>query len=213
MSSLGGSSSCGKRSRIASTVAIVSSTDSVVWESQATFSGSRTTMPVDVVRALHELDVLGRLAGGALDLLVALVPDQQDVVVVRGEALGLVVDLGHQRAGRVDRLQAALGGLVVHHRGDAVGGEHDRLALGHLVELLDEDRAAGLEVRDHVLVVHDLLAHVDRRAVEVERLLDRDHGAVDARRSSHAARPAARRGQPRRARGRSAYPGRSCPQS
>ena len=74
----------------------------------------------------------------------------------------------------------ARGGLLVHHRRDAVGGEHDRLALGHLVELLDEDRPAGLQVGDHVLVVHDLLAHVDRRAVEVERLLDRDHGAVDA---------------------------------
>ena len=45
MSSLGGSSSLGNRWRIASTVAIVSSTDSVVWDSQATFSGSRTTMP------------------------------------------------------------------------------------------------------------------------------------------------------------------------
>ena len=34
-------------------------------------------------------------------------------------------------------------------------------ALGHLVELLDEDRAARLEVGDDVLVVHDLLADVD----------------------------------------------------
>ena len=45
MSSLGGSSRLGKRWRIASTVSIVSSTDSVVCESQATFDGSRTTMP------------------------------------------------------------------------------------------------------------------------------------------------------------------------
>ncbi len=74
----------------------------------------------------------------------------------------------------------ARGGLLVHQRGDAVGGEHDRLALGHLVELLDEDRAARLQVGHHVLVVHDLLAHVDRGAVEVQRLLDGDHGAVDA---------------------------------
>ena len=45
MSSLGGSSSSGNRSRIAATVSSVSSTDSVVCESQATFDGSRTTMP------------------------------------------------------------------------------------------------------------------------------------------------------------------------
>ncbi len=44
MSSLGGSSSWGNRSRIAATVSRVSSTDSVVWESHATFAGSRTSM-------------------------------------------------------------------------------------------------------------------------------------------------------------------------
>ena len=45
MSSLGGSSSSGNRSRIAATVSRVSSTDSVVCDSQATRAGSRTTMP------------------------------------------------------------------------------------------------------------------------------------------------------------------------
>ena len=43
MSSDGGSSSSGKRARIASTIVIVSSTDSVVWDSQDTLAGSRTT--------------------------------------------------------------------------------------------------------------------------------------------------------------------------
>ena len=162
MSSLGGSSSSGNRSRIAATVSRVSSTDSVVWESQATFAGSRTTMLGDVGRALDELDVLGRLARGALDLLVAGVADQQDVVVVAGEPLRLVVHLRHQRAGRVDRLELALLGLPVHLGRDAVRREDHGGAGGHLVELLDEDRAARLEVGHDVLVVHDLLADVDR---------------------------------------------------
>ena len=73
------------------------------------------------------------------------------------------------------------GGVLVDRRGDAVGGEDDHLALGHLGLLLDEDRAALGELLDDVLVVDDLLAHVDRRPVEVERALDRLHGAVDAR--------------------------------
>ena len=37
------------------------------------------------------------------------------------------------------------------------------------------------ELLDDVLVVDDLLAHVDRRPVQVERVLDRLHGPVDAR--------------------------------
>ena len=58
--------------------------------------------------------------------------------------------------------------------------EHDAGALGHLVGLVDEHRAAGREGLHDVLVVDDLLAHVDRRAVELEGLLHRDDGAVDA---------------------------------
>ena len=49
-----------------------------------------------------------------------------------------------------------------------------------VVELVDEDRAALAQLLDDVLVVDDLLAHVDGRAVELERALDGLHGAVDA---------------------------------
>ena len=62
-----------------------------------------------------------------------------------------------------------------------MGGEHRDGALGdRVVELVHEDRAALAQLRDHVLVVDDLLAHVDGRAVELERALDGLHGAVDA---------------------------------
>ena len=84
---------------------MVSSTDSVVCDSHTTFSGSRTVTVAGVGRGLDELDVLGRLARGALDLLVARVPDQQDVVALAGEPLRLLVHLGDQRAGGVDRAQ------------------------------------------------------------------------------------------------------------
>ena len=70
---------------------------------------------------------------------------------------------------------------------DAVRGEHDGRALGDLLDRVDEDRAALLELADDVRVVDDLLAHVDRLAVELERPLDRvdgplDPGAIAARR-------------------------------
>ena len=46
-------------------------------------------------------------------------------------------------------------------------------------------------VLDDVLVVDDLLAHVDRRPVQLERALDGLHGAVHARAVAARARPAA----------------------
>ena len=122
----------------------------------------------------------GRLTRGTDDLFVALVSDEQDVVVLRRVPARLLVHLGHQRAGGVDRLEVAGARLLVDLRGDPVGGEDDRRALGHLLVLLDEDRALGLQRGHHVLVVHDLLAHVDRPPVQLERLLDGLHRPVDA---------------------------------
>ena len=137
--------------------------------------------PVDVVLGLDEQDVLGGLPGRALDLLVALVPDEHDRVSVGGELPRLDVDLGDQRAGRVDRVEGPLRGVRVDARCDAVGREHDGLAFGDLGLLVDEDRPAPLEALDHVLVVDDLLAHVDGRAVQLERVLDRRDRPIDAR--------------------------------
>ena len=123
--------------------------------------------------------MLGRLAGGALDLFVALVADEEDLEVVAREAHRLAVHLGDERAGRVDGLQSPIGCRVHDGRRDPVRAEHDVRALGHLVDLLDEDRALALELGDDVDVVHDLLAHVDRRAEALERLLDGDDRTVD----------------------------------
>jgi hypothetical protein len=133
--------------------------------------------------------VLGRLTGGALDLLVPVVADEQDVVLLAGEALRLVVHLRDERAGGVDRAQAAVLRLVAHRGGHAVRGEHHERTLRHLVRLVDEDRATFGQRLHDVHVVDDLLADVDRRAVLLERLLDGLDGPVDTR------AVAARRGQ------------------
>jgi hypothetical protein len=98
---------------------------------------------------------------------VALVADEDDRVAVRGELLGLHVHLRHERTGGVDRGEAADLGVRVHRGRYAVGREDDGLALGHLGLLLHEHRSAGAELLDHVLVVDDLLADVDRRPVQL----------------------------------------------
>ena len=142
--------------------------------------GSGDLQSIDLVLVLDEHDLIGRLAHRALDLLMPGVADQDDRVSLRGELLGLDVDLGDQRAGRVDRAQPTLGGADVNARGDAVGREHHRRALGHLGLGFDEDRAAITQFLDDVLVVDDLLADVDRSAVQLERPLDGLDGTVDA---------------------------------
>ena len=63
---------------------------------------------------------------------------------------------------------------MAHCRGDAVGGEHRGRPDRDLVDLVDEHRSSTFQVSHDVLVVHDLFADVDRRAVELERLLHRD---------------------------------------
>ena len=169
---------------------MVSSTDRVVWDSQATLSGSRTSIVGGVIGSVDQRDVVRRLARGADDLLVALVTDQQDFVVVVGEPTGLVVHLGDQRAGRVDRAQLALRGLVVHDRSDAVRGEDDHGALGNLVGLLDEDRAPLLEgPRPRAGCARSACARRPaRRTARAPSPRSGPHGRHP--RSSHAERPA-----------------------
>ena len=60
-----------------------------------------------------------------------------------------------------------------------MGGEDGDGALGHLVQLLDEARALVLQAFDDMPVVHDLVAHIDRLAILIERLLDDIDGADD----------------------------------
>src|SRR5699024_9818574 len=134
---------------------------------------------VDLFRAFHDLDVVGGLTAGALHLLVADVADEDDVPVLGGKTLGLLVDLGDERAGRVDRLELTLLGLLVYSGGDAVRGEDDDGSLGDLIGFFHEDRASLLQRAHHVGVVHDLFANVDRGAVLFQGLFDGDDRSVD----------------------------------
>jgi hypothetical protein len=112
---------------------------------------------------------------------MAGVADHHDLAPVLAHLRDLDVHLG-DRAGTSRRTRckpraSASGRDRFRH---AVGGEHDVAPLGTSCQLLDEDCALGLQIVDDELVVHDLVAHVDRRAELRERLLDDSDGAVDA---------------------------------
>jgi hypothetical protein len=130
---------------------------------------------------LDEHGCIGRLPHRPDDLLVARMADQDDGVPVRRVAPRLDVHLRHERAGRIDDVVAAGRRRGVHGRCDPVRGVDDRRALRRLLLGVDEDRATGFELADDVDVVDDLLPHVDRRAVVLERELHRLDGTLDAR--------------------------------
>ena len=107
--------------------------------------------------------------------------DQHDRAALGRIASRLDVHLRDERARRVDRRQVAGRGARVDRGRDAVRREDDDRSVRDVRLVLDEDRAAPLEVADDVRVVDDLLADVDGCAVEVERALHRLDGAFDSR--------------------------------
>ena len=146
MSAEGGPTRSGTRSRSASTTSAVSSSESVVWVRYASrwpsSSSSGSTSSGVSTRTIES----GRLPHRPLDLDVARVADERDLVAPRRVAARLRVHLRDERADGVDDLEAALGALLVDLRRDAVGREDDERALGNVLLGLDEDRAARLEI-------------------------------------------------------------------
>ena len=99
---------------------------------------------------------------------VAGMADQDDVPAALVVELGLAVHLGDQRAGRVDGEEvagsAAVGGHGFRH---AVGREdHRRVGVGISSSSSTKTAPFRLQALDDVFVVHDLVAHIDRRAVD-----------------------------------------------
>ena len=92
----------------------------------------------------------------------ARLADEDHLVAPLGEPARLGLHPGDQRAGRVDHVQAALGGLVPHSRGDAVRRDQHGGAARHVIQGTGEDRAVLLQVRAGLRARHQLPAEVDR---------------------------------------------------
>ena len=94
---------------------------------------------------------------------------------------GLAMDLSNQRAGGVDREDFARFGIFQNRlRHPMRGKDHRPRRIGHLVELLDENRALGLQPFDDIFIMHDLVTDIDGRAMDPERFLHRIDGAHDS---------------------------------
>ena len=124
---------------------------------------------------------LGQLAHGSDHFRVAAMSDQKNGPAVLVVPLDPPMDLADQGAGGIRIGQMAAFRLSRHPLRHAVRREHHERLIRHLVELLDEHRALGPQLVHHMTIVHDLVAHVDRRPVLGERLLDDLDGALDPR--------------------------------
>ncbi len=143
----------------------------------------RLAARVQLRRVLGRLDhdrLVRPLAARADHLDVVGVTDQRDEVAAVGVAPGLRVHLRDERAHRVHHDEAALLAVLPHRGRDPVCREHADRSRRDLVLVVDEDGAEPLEPLDHVVVVHDLVAHVDRRTVLLQQDLDDLDRPVDS---------------------------------
>src|SRR6185437_14377128 len=114
------------------------------------------------------------------DLRMPGMPDQDDIAPLARVALHFHVNLGHQRAGRIEYGQASFLRLPLDRARYSVRGEDDRALPGHFRELLHEHRPQSAQTLDDVMIVDDLVAHVDRPAEQLDRPLDDVDRPVDA---------------------------------
>ena len=102
-----------------------------------------------------------------------LVADEHDSVALLGILDRLEMHFRDQRAGGIDGVEPPVVGHATNLRGHPVGREQEHRSLGHLLHAIDKHGPLPHEPVHHMLVVHDLVKHVDRRPVQPDRRLER----------------------------------------
>jgi hypothetical protein len=90
-----------------------------------------------------------------------------------GEFDGFQMHLGYQWTGGVDHLQIAFALASRPHRGrNPMRAENHARAHGYFLQLFHENGPGFAQLVHYVTVMDDLLADINRRAIEVQRDLD-----------------------------------------
>ena len=84
----------------------------------------------------------------------------------------------HQRTGGIEYGQSAAFCFVTYRLRDAVRGEDQDRTVRHFADLFNEDGAALAQAVDHVAVVHHFVTHINRRAVNLQRVFNNADSAV-----------------------------------
>src|ERR1700688_977575 len=107
--------------------------------------------------------------------------NQNEGASLREIAFALVVDFGDQRTSSVKHGKAASRRLIFDASSNTVSAENCHRIFRYLGKRLDEAGALGLETIDHVLIVHNFVAHIDWSAVLLQRAFDDLNGPHHAR--------------------------------
>ena len=106
--------------------------------------------------------------------------DQDHVEPVASVLADFHVHLGDERAGGVEHGEPAARGFLLDRARYAMRAEDHGRAVRHCVQFVHEHGAEAAQPVDHEFVVHHLVAHVDRRAEELDGALHDVDRAVDA---------------------------------
>src|SRR5271169_5318027 len=85
------------------------------------------------------------------------------------------MNLGHERAGSVDDAERPLLGFLPDRGWHSVGAENQHRTGGNFRDGFHKDGSAASELLDNIGIVHDLVVHVDRRAVGLQSQFDNVH--------------------------------------
>ncbi len=134
----------------------------------------------NVLDRLHQVHLGRHLTDCAFYLGVTRMPDQHDFPVLACVAATFVMNLGDQRAGRIDHRQPTIRRCFLDALGDAVSGKHRHRSRRNFIKLIDEHRAPSPQILHDMPVVHDFVTHVDRRSVFLQRAFDDFDCPLDA---------------------------------
>ena len=134
-----------------------------------------------VLKGLDQGDrAFRKLPQGAVDFGMARVADKYHMAVGLIMAFGVQVHLGDQGAGCVQIEHVAKARFRRSRLGHAMGGKNDGTIVGAFAQLFDEDGAELPQPIDHMVVMNDLVLHIDGRAIFFDRPFDDLDGPIDS---------------------------------
>src|SRR6185437_14046243 len=136
---------------------------------------------IDVFFGLYQQDRAWNLSQRTLDFRMAGMADQDDGTPLSQVVAALRMHFRDEWTGRIEHTKASFGRLGLDLFCDAVGTKNRYCIRRYFRKVFYKVRPTCLECVDHAFIVHDLVAHINRRPILVERPFDNLDRANDAR--------------------------------